>query len=211
MGARRKRGMFETVSGSSIPLSRPMLARLRRKLASDGAPSPARGEGSQKTREQHMIPVGVILGAHGIRGEVKVKSFTTDPKAFSSYGPLTASDGRIFEIVKSKPAADHFICTLRSVTDRNQAEALKGIELSVAREKLPPLQEGEFYLSDLWDKNLVADGKSLGSVVGFQNYGAGDLMELQSGELIPVAFIRSVSDKVLVDLPGGYLDEAEAP
>lgn len=158
-----------------------------------------------------LIPVGVILGAHGIRGEVKIKSFTADPKSFASYGPLTTSDGRSFEIAKSKPASDHFICTLKTVTDRNQAEALKGIELLVAREKLPKLPDGEFYLSDLKDKELMADGKSLGPIVGFQNYGAGDLMELQSGELVPVSFITKIAEQVLVDLPDGYLDEAEAP
>lgn len=158
-----------------------------------------------------LIPVGVIMGAHGVRGEVKVKSFTADPKSFSSYGPLTTGDGRSFEIMKSKPAPDHFICTLRNVTDRNQAEALKGVELSVAREKLPKLQDGEFYLSDLKDKHLMADGKSLGTIIGFQNYGAGDLMELESGLLVPVSFISKVDEQILADLPEGYLDEAEAP
>lgn len=172
----------------------------------DGSPSsPARAG------EDKFIPVCVIIGAHGIRGDVKIKSLTATPSAFATYGPLTASDGRSFEITRSKPATDHFICTLKNVTDRNQAETLKGIELLVAREKLPKLPEGEFYLSDLNGKDLVTDGKSLGPIVGFQNYGAGDLMELQSGELIPVTFIKTVDEKVLVDLPEGYLDEAEAP
>ena len=153
-----------------------------------------------------MIPVCVIIGAHGIRGEVKVKSFTAIPSAFASYGPLTASDGHIFEIARSKPASGHFICTLKTVTDRNQAEALKGTELLVARDKLPKLQDGEFYLSDLKDKDLVAEGKSLGPIIGFENYGAGDLMELESGLLIPVSFIRAVNAAVSVELPDGYLD-----
>ena len=172
----------------------------------DGSPSSPAHAGEDK-----FIPVGVIMGAHGIRGEVKVKSFTAIPSAFASYGPLSASDGRIFEVAKSKPASDHFICTLKNIIDRNQAEALKGTELLVAREKLPKLQDGEFYLSDLKDKHLVADGKSLGTITGFQNYGAGDLMELESGMLVPVSFIRKIGEQILVDLPDGYLDEAEAP
>jgi 16S rRNA processing protein RimM len=157
-----------------------------------------------------LIPVGVIIGAHGIRGEVKIKSLTADPKAFTSYGPLSSADGRIFEISKSKPASDHFICALKSVSDRNQAEALKGTELLVARDKLPKLPEGEFYLSDLNSKPVVAKGKTLGTVMGFQNYGAGDLMELEGGLLIPVRFIETVDGAVHVNLPEGYLDEAEA-
>ena len=158
-----------------------------------------------------LIPVGVIMGAHGIRGEVKIKSLTADPKAFTSYGPLSNADGRIFEILKSKPASDHFICTLKGVADRNQAEALKGTELLVSRDKLPKLPEGEFYLSDLSGKPVEAEGKTLGTVIGFQNYGAGDLMELDGGLLIPVRFIETIVGVVHVNLPEGYLDEAEAP
>ncbi len=158
-----------------------------------------------------LIPVGVILGAHGIRGEVKIKSLTADPKAFASYGPLTGAEGRIFEISKSKPASDHFICALKGVADRNQAESLKGIELLVAREKLPKLTDGEFYLADLQAKEVAAEGKILGTVIGFQNYGAGDLLELEGGLLIPVRFIKAVEKTIHVNLPEGYLDEAEAP
>ncbi len=158
-----------------------------------------------------LIPVGVILGAHGIRGEVKIKSLTADPKAFTSYGPLVSADGRIFEISKSKPASDHFICTLKNVTDRNQSEALKGTELLVSRDKLPKLPDGEFYLSDLNGKAVAAQSQNLGAVIGFQNYGAGDLMELDGGLLIPVRFIETVDTAVHVNLPEGYLDEGEAP
>jgi 16S rRNA processing protein RimM len=157
-----------------------------------------------------LVSVGVILGAHGIRGDVKIKSFTANPPAFASYGPLTASDGRVFEITKSKPATDHFICTLKNVTDRNQAEALKGTELLVAREKLPKLPDGEFYLSDLNGKSVEAQSQSLGPVIGFQNYGAGDLMELESGMLIPVRFIKTVDATVHVNLPEGYLEDGDA-
>jgi 16S rRNA processing protein RimM len=153
-----------------------------------------------------LIPVGVILGAHGIRGEVKVKSFTANPPAFATYGTLATADGRSFDIAKAKPASDHFICTLKSVTDRNQAEALKGTELLVAREKLPKLAEGEFYLADLNGKHVEAAGNSLGVIVGFQNFGAGDLMELENGLLIPVSFITARGETVSIDLPEGYLD-----
>jgi ribosomal 30S subunit maturation factor RimM len=77
----------------------------------------------------------------------------------------------------------------------------------VAREKLPALKEGEVYLSDVQGKEAVADGKVLGRVIGYQNFGAGELMELEGGMLIPVSFITSVADIVTLNLPEGYLSE----
>ena len=158
---------------------------------------------------RERVLVGVIIGAHGIKGEVKIKSFTADPKAFSSYGPLHSSDGRIFEITKAKFAKDDFICTLKNVTDRNQSEALRGTELFVSREKMPKLPVGEFYLHDLEGKPVLSAGQVIGMVSGFQNFGAGELLELQSGVLIPLGFVVKVDDAVSVDLPDGYLDEAK--
>ena len=155
----------------------------------------------------NLIYVATILGAHGIKGEVKVKSLTSVPKAFAGFGPLAARDGRLFDLLKSKQAKDHFICVLRNVTDRNAAEALRGTELFVAREKLPALKDGEVYLSDVQGKAAVAEGKNLGRIVGFQNFGAGELMELEGGMLIPVSFIGSVAEVVELNLPEGYLED----
>ncbi|MDE2385827.1 MAG: 16S rRNA processing protein RimM [Alphaproteobacteria bacterium] len=154
-----------------------------------------------------MVHVATILGAHGIRGEVKVKSLTEVPQAFAAYGPLFTADGRKFVAGKLRAQRDHFICALSNVTDRTAAEALHGTELFVGREKLPALKEGEIYLSDVQGKEAVAGGKSLGRISGFQNFGAGELMELEGGMLIPVSFIASVADAVMLDLPEGYLDD----
>ena len=154
-----------------------------------------------------MIHVATILGAHGIKGEVKVKSLTSVPKAFAGFGPLAARDGRMFDLLKLKQAKDHFICVLSNVTDRNAAEALRGTELFVAREKLPVLKDGEVYLSDVQGRDVVAEGKSLGRIIGFQNFGAGELMELDGGMLIPVSFIGTVAETVTLNLPEGYLSE----
>lgn len=158
----------------------------------------------------NLIHVATILGAHGIKGEVKVKSLTSVPKAFAGFGPLAARDGRMFEVLKSKQAKDHFICVLSNVTDRNAAEALRGTELFVGREKLPDLKEGEVYLSDVQGKAAVTEGKSLGRIIGFQNFGAGELMELDGGMLVPVACISSVADVVTLNLPDGYLDDEKS-
>ena len=95
------------------------------------------------------VLIGVITGAHGIRGEVKLKSFTAEPASIARYGPLQSSSGKQIEISKLKAAKDGFIASLKSVSDRNEAEALNGVELFVAREKLPKLKTHEAYVHDL--------------------------------------------------------------
>ena len=149
-----------------------------------------------------LILLGRITGAHGIKGEVKVKSFTTDPKAIATYGPLQTTIGAPIEILTLKPARDHFICTLRNVPDRNAAEALTGTELFTTRDRLP----SELLLADLIDKPVTLKSSVLGTIAGFQNFGAGELLELDNGTLIPVAFIIATGETVEVSLPEGYLD-----
>ena len=89
------------------------------------------------------ILIGRILGAHGIRGAVKLKSFAANPADIATYKPLTAGDGRVFQIVHLKPARDEFIADLKEVRDRNAAEALKGTDLFIARDHLTTRPYGE--------------------------------------------------------------------
>jgi 16S rRNA processing protein RimM len=144
-----------------------------------------------------LILIGRIVDAHGIRGAVKLVSFAANASDIQTYRPLLDSSGRNFVISKMKPAKDCFIADLEGVRDRNAAEALKGTDLFVT------------YLADLAGKALVAGGKTLGIIAGFQNYGAGDLIELDTGELVPLRFVANIADVVTVDLPDAYLDEAE--
>ncbi len=150
-----------------------------------------------------LILLGRILGAHGIRGEVKLKSFTADPKAIATYGPLQTASGQTLEITRLKPAAQDFICALKSVTDRTTAEALAGQDLFTDRSHLP----AEPLLADLIGKLVTHNSSVLGTIAGFQNFGAGELVELNNGLLIPVRFIST--DAVTVDLPDGFLDNDE--
>ncbi len=164
--------------------------------------------------DKDLVLLGVISGAHGIKGEVKLRSFTTDPKDIASYGPLRSATGEIFEIVRIKPAKDDFICTLKSVTDRNRAETLKGMELFVARDRLPAIADSEVYHHDLIGMPVDrSDGSRLGEVAGIQNFGAGDLLEVTVPDrvdtiLIPLtsAFAKVMDDRIIADLPEGFLD-----
>lgn len=122
-----------------------------------------------------------IGGAHGLRGEVKLKSFTADPMAVSDYGPLTTADGSAsFEIESLRPGKGHLIARFRGIGDRNMAERLANVRLFVPRERLPPLEADEFYHADLMGLVAVtADGTEVGTVVAIHDFGAGDILELQ--------------------------------
>ena len=90
------------------------------------------------------ICVAQIGAAHGIRGEVRLWSFTEDPLAVADYGPLESEDGtRRFEIEALRPAKDHFVARLAGVADRDAAEKLTNIELYVPRDRLPPIEDDE--------------------------------------------------------------------
>ena len=97
------------------------------------------------------VLLAVVGAAHGIKGEVRVKTFTGDPLALADYGPLRAKDGRGFEIVDLRPAKTVVIVRFKGINDRNQAEALNGLELFADRETLQPEKEGEFFHDDLSD------------------------------------------------------------
>jgi 16S rRNA processing protein RimM len=139
------------------------------------------------------ICVAQIGAAHGLRGEVKLRSFTQDPKAVTSYGPLESEDGtRRFEIEALRPSKDHFVARLKGVGDRDAAEKLTNVRLYVPRDRLPPIADDEtFYHADLIGLAAVTpDGAPLGTVTAIHNFGAGDVIEIKpdSGEALLVPF-----------------------
>lgn len=163
-----------------------------------------------------LVSVGAITGAHGIKGEVKLRSFTADPQAIAAYSPLETAKGAKIEIVRLRAQKDDFIAVLKGVADRNAAEALKGTELFVPRARLPEPDDDEVYLEDLVGLPvLLKDGTRLGEIVAVANYGASDLIDVKvegrrDTVLIPFGggFIAEAdAEKVIVDLPEGYLDE----
>jgi 16S rRNA processing protein RimM len=159
------------------------------------------------------VCLGQIGAAHGVRGEVRLRSFTADPAAIASYGPLESEDGRVFEIETMRPAKDHFVATFSGVADRDAAERLVNIKLYVPRERLPvPDEPDEFYHADLVGLAVVdRTGLKRGTVVGIHNFGAGDLIEIRSDgrnktELLPfdethVPTVDVAAGKIVVDLP----------
>lgn len=127
-----------------------------------------------------QILLGRIVAPHGLKGEVKIKSFTAEPLDVASYGLVTAPDGRRFNLSNARLQGEVVIATVKGITDRTAAERLKGLELRVDREDLPETDSGEFYQSDLIGLPVFDEkGDQLGQVKGFQHFGAGDLIEIE--------------------------------
>ena len=159
------------------------------------------------------ICVGAIAGAFGVTGEVRLKSFCTEPSDIASYGPLTTEDGkREFRVTLTRPVAGGLGARIAGVTTREQADALRGTSLFVARDRLPSLPDDEFYHADLI--GLVAfdvGGVELGKVTAIHNHGAGDIIEIspirhKSALLLPftkaiVPNVDLLAGRIVVDLP----------
>ncbi len=124
--------------------------------------------------------VGVIVGAHGVKGTVRVKSFTERPADVAAYGPVEDETGqRCFRLKPVGEAKGVVTAMIDGVGDRTAAEALKGLRLYVPRAALPPAEEEEFYYSDLVGcKATLADGTELGVVKGVFDFGGGDVIEV---------------------------------
>jgi 16S rRNA processing protein RimM len=151
------------------------------------------------------ICVARIGAAHGVRGAVKLWTFTEDPFAVERYGPLVTRDGaRQFEVTSAREAKGHLVATLKGIATREQAERLNGIELYVARDKLPATDEDEYYHADLIGLAAVnAASEPLGRVVAIHNFGAGDIIEIAPphGTTMLLPFTNAVVPSV--DLAGG--------
>lgn len=131
------------------------------------------------------ILVGKIVAPQGIRGEFRVQTFTdkpTDIKNLSVFGKNFEANS--FHFVRPVPNTNVIIARIDGVNDRNTAETLRNTELFISRDDLPQLKNGEFYQSDLIGFSVVQDGKKIGIVDGFQNFGAGDIIELDNGDMV---------------------------
>jgi 16S rRNA processing protein RimM len=140
-----------------------------------------------------------------VRGAVKLWTFTEDPMAVKHYGPLLTKDGaRQFEVTHAREAKDHLVATLKGVATREDAERLNGIELYIARDKLPATDEDEYYHADLIGLAAVtASDQPLGRVIAIHDFGAGTIIEIAppQGSTMLLPFTNAVVPTV--DLAGG--------
>ncbi|WP_010164178.1 ribosome maturation factor RimM [Sphingomonas sp. PAMC 26617] len=120
------------------------------------------------------VTLAVVIGAHGVTGEVRLKVFTED------LGQYKLFNGGALTLKSVRPGSNGAIARIAEVTDRNAAEAMRGTELTVPRSALPPLEEGEYYHADLLGLPAVSlEGEALGHVVAIDDFGAGDVLEIE--------------------------------
>jgi 16S rRNA processing protein RimM len=176
-----------------------------------------------------MVCLGVIAGAHGVRGEVKVRTFTADPAAVAAYGPLTDASGRRgLRLSVRACRREWVIAAVEGVADRSAAEALSGVELFVPRRALPPPPPEEFYYADLigLDVDLVAAeggliSRGFGRVRDVFDAGGGPLLDIvcTDGGSVLVPFTRAAVPQIdparrrlaVADLPGLVSPDADPP
>ena len=165
------------------------------------------------------ICVGAIMGAFGVKGEVRLKSFCAEPTDVASYGPLENEAGdQSFTLTLTRPVKAGYAARLTGITSKNQADLLKGTRLFANRDALPNLPDDEFYHADLIGLEAVdTGGQTIGKIAAVLNHGAGDLLELRGpglgkGCLIPftneaVPTIDLNKGRVILDPPDGALPE----
>ena len=166
-----------------------------------------------------MIIIGAIAGAFGVKGEVRLKSFTSDPETIADYSPLLTEDGsRSYEVRLTGQLKNGFSAKLSGVHTKEQADGLRGLQLFVPRSKFPNLPNDEFYYADLLGLSVFSvGGAELGHIKMIQNHGATDLLEIFTGEtgksvLLPftqinVPTVDISSGKIIIDPPEGLFED----
>jgi 16S rRNA processing protein RimM len=191
----------------------PMPDRVRGRRA---PPAPSRTEGAGEGDSARLC-LGIITGVHGIKGWVRVKSFTAAPEAIAAYGPLSDESGtRRFELELVGAGKGVLLARINGVDDRSAAERLKGLRLYVRRADLPPPDEDEFYAADLIGLTAtLQDGTRFGIVRAVNDFGAGASLEIEdeAGKTVVVPFtadavpvVDIAAKRVVVDPPAGLLN-----
>ncbi|WP_127114640.1 ribosome maturation factor RimM [Shimia sediminis] len=155
-----------------------------------------------------MVCVGAIAGAYGVRGEVRLKSFTAEAEAIADYAPLTNEDGsQSFDLRVTRAIKNGLAVRLSGVATKEDADALKGLRLYVPRDRLPDLPEDEYYHADLIGLEVRDTGGTvLGTVKSVQNHGSSDLLEIHGPGLTVTVLLPFTREAVpTVDLASGRI------
>ena len=162
--------------------------------------------------ETELVCLGVVGAPHGVKGLLRIRTFTETPEAIAAYGPLTDDVGRIWRLSVEAPWKAGVIARLEGIRDRDAAEGLKGQKLHVARAALPAPDDDVFYHADLIGLEVRrADGAAVGRVAAVQDFGAGDILEvrLHTGELVMLPFTAAAVP--VVDVAAGHIVAAATP
>ena len=159
-------------------------------------PSPPPNPPSSRGRAQHRIALAAVAGAQGVKGEVRLKLFSDSVESLSRHKKLYVG-GAEKRLLSVRDAGKTAVARFEGVDDRSAAEALRGSLVEVDRSALPPLEEGEYYHADLVGLGaFVRGGALIGKVVAVENYGAGDLLEIEveGGKTSLIPFKPGIAD-----------------
>ncbi|MGB8602991.1 MAG: ribosome maturation factor RimM [Rhizomicrobium sp.] len=159
----------------------------------------------------HTVLLAAIVGAHGLKGEVRVKSFARTGVSLDAYGPLSDETGRSFTVRAVRPGPkDEQLVVFEEIRDRTAAEVLRGVKLYVPRDALPATTGDEFYHTDLIGLAAVdGDGAHIGKVVAVHNFGAGDILEIARGDGGEILIGFTHATVPAIDLKAGRLTVIE--
>lgn len=159
---------------------------------------------------EHRIVVGVLLGAHGVKGDIRVRSFTEVPENIFKYKPFYNDEGEtLFEVQSFRIGKNHFIVSPKPMRDREYWENLKGVKLYVPRTAFEKPGDGEFFVEDLVGLTAVSpNNKTLGVVTAVNNFGAGDLLEIKTSDDLLVLIPFSEEDVPELNLAQGRITVA---
>jgi 16S rRNA processing protein RimM len=173
-------------------------------VSSEGAPPPAGPHAARPKRDDH-VALAAVTGAHGIQGEVRLKLFAESPASLQRHKQVLVGD-RTLNLIAVKAAGKTPVARFAEIKDRAAAEQLRGSLIAVPRSALPPLEDGEYYYADLLGLMCESQaGDTLGVVVAVENFGAGDVIEIEApdGKRSMVPFRKDIAeladDKIIVD------------
>ena len=155
-----------------------------------------------------LICIGAIIGAFGVKGELRVKSFCAEPSDIGNYNPLTSEDGKqSFELTVKGPIKGGYSCRIKGIQYKDQADALRGVRLFTDRENLPSLPDDEFYHADLIGLDVVdTGGEKLGKIEAVYDHGAGDMLEISGKGIKNTVMLPFTREAVpTVDLAAGRI------
>ena len=170
---------------------------------------------TDKTFSSERVLLGVVSSPHGLKGQFKVKSFTDHPANLVDYGHVMLPSGQLLNLQMVGIHKELLICSAKEIKNRTEAEAIQKQELTVSRKALPPINENEIYQSDYIGFMVIGvDKKPIGLIVGFHNFGAGDLIEVKPEGSMSVflpfsGFVKQVNfteKQLVMDIPNGLID-----
>jgi 16S rRNA processing protein RimM len=154
-----------------------------------------------------LVCLGVIIATHGVKGRVKIKTYTENPKDLVSYGELRDESGKIYNITITGVQPANLLASIENINSMEAAEQLKGVELFAKRQNMPEPEAGSYYFHDLKELQIrLKDGTIYGNVYSVQDYGAGIILEIRKTDGVEESYSFNKETFPKIDIENGYAE-----